>query len=124
MNISSRGLDRLVGAGAAPRRCRFGWHKRQPMHKGGTAPTPLPAKPSILLGHIPTILPSQGCFALCSTMRVSSTAASTLSWLSFLEISSHLSSCSFPLKFLPRSMFWEAKAGLDSSFGLKIANRL
>lgn len=55
MNISSRGLDRLVGDGAAPRRCRFGWRKRQRIHKGGTVPAPLPANPSILLGHIPTI---------------------------------------------------------------------
>lgn len=55
VNISSRHLDRPVWAGAAPRRRELGWHKRRHLHEGGTAPTPLPAKPSIFLGHIPAI---------------------------------------------------------------------
>lgn len=94
------------------------------MREGETAPTPLLAKPNTYLGHILTTpaLPGMLCSLLPCACVQDCSSSPFLALLS--EMFLHLSSLQRLLKFLPASMFWEAKAGLDSSFGLKIAYRL
>lgn len=86
----------------------------------GLCAHPTPRYPATFSGHAPTSI------LLCSvlTVPIRSPAAQTLPLaLLFGDVLAFIIPRTLP-KLLPASMFWEAKTGLDSSFGLKIANRL